>query len=420
MLKRIWTISELLIFLSVMALVIIQEAPPPGKIGTRIDLLVADQTFNYLGWELDALYDKGAQASVPVQDYLPDQARKDTVLYYVSLVGQMEQQSQRVAEIYGDSHVTDPDAASASHRAEYERLRAEQSRLQSTVEAIIEDQVAAILAEQGFALGGQVVPPVKFRFTPLPQQLIISPRCEISRLYEFSLEAGLTVDRAEALEKEIDQKFDVASLVVPIGGMGLYPAMLLETSSLEWTVGVVAHEWAHNWLTLFPLGWLYGSSPQLTTMNETAASIVENEIRPLVLARFYPELVRPPEPAPSATPDATDALSTPEAPFDFRQEMRTTRAQVDRLLKEARIAEAEDYMKARRQVFWEHGYLIRKLNQAYFAFYGAYADEPGAAGEDPVGPAVVTLRQRSSTLRDFMLRLAPMTSFDDLTRAVSE
>ena len=45
---------------------------------------------------------------------------------------------------------------------------------------------------------------------------------------------------------------------------------------------------------------------------------------------------------------------------------------------------------------------MRKLNQAYFAFYGAYADQPGgAAGEDPVGPAVRALRERSQGLADF-------------------
>jgi hypothetical protein len=67
----------------------------------------------------------------------------------------------------------------------------------------------------------------------------------------------------------------------------------------------------------------------------------------------------------------------------------------------------------------QHGYLIRKLNQAYFAFYGAYADTPGgAAGEDPVGPAVRALRQQSASLADFLNRISWMTSFDQLQAAV--
>ena len=63
--------------------------------------------------------------------------------------------------------------------------------------------------------------------------------------------------------------------------------------------------------------------------------------------------------------------------------------------------------------------MIRKLNQAYFAFHGAYADTPGgAAGEDPVGPAVRELRQQSATLAEFLRTIAWMNSFEDLQQAI--
>lgn len=417
-LTRAWQPIKIASLLVVIAGLIIQEGPPPGATETRISRLVAAHSFDYLGWELEALYAKGAQMAMPVQNYMDEATRKGRVLRYLDLLRRAGELQQQVAEIYSDPHVADPESASAVQRAEYSRLRAELSQMQSTVEGIIEEQVACILAEQGLAVGGQVLPPVKFRFTPLPQQLIISPRTEIRRMYEFSLEAGLTVEQAETLEDELDRRFDVSSLVVPIGGMGLYPAMVLETDSVEWLMGVVAHEWAHNWLTLFPIGWNYGSSAELTTMNETAAGIVENEIRPLALARFYPELVKPPPPSNAPTLTETQAAAPVENPFNFRAFMRDTRIEVDRLLKEGRVTEAEEFMEQRRQLFWAAGYPIRKLNQAYFAFYGAYADEPGAAGDDPVGPAVVQLRRQSPSLKAFLFRLAPMTSFQDLKQAV--
>ena len=76
-------------------------------------------------------------------------------------------------------------------------------------------------------------------------------------------------------------------------------------------------------------------------------------------------------------------------------------------------------MEARREIFWQNGYAIRKLNQAYFAFYGAYADIPGGpAGEDPVGPAVRDLRAQSASLADFLRRIAWMTSFEQLQAAI--
>jgi hypothetical protein len=55
------------------------------------------------------------------------------------------------------------------------------------------------------------------------------------------------------------------------------------------------------------------------------------------------------------------------------------------------------------------------LNQAYFAFHGAYADsEFSAAGVDPVGAAVRSLRAQSDTLPDFLYRIAWVTSFEEL------
>jgi hypothetical protein len=106
-------------------------------------------------------------------------------------------------------------------------------------------------------------------------------------------------------------------------------------------------------------------------------------------------------------------------PFDFRAEMHTTRVTADALLASGRISQAEAYMEQRRQVFIQNGYYIRRLNQAYFAFYGAYADEPGGpAGEDPVGPAVRKLRAQSASLAAFLNRISWMTSFEQLRQAV--
>jgi hypothetical protein len=99
--------------------------------------------------------------------------------------------------------------------------------------------------------------------------------------------------------------------------------------------------------------------------------------------------------------------------------MHETRVQADEILAEGKIEEAEAYMEERREYLWEHGYLIRKLNQAYFAFHGAYADVPGgAAGQDPVGPAVRTLREQSGSLADFINTIAWMTSFEELQQAI--
>jgi hypothetical protein len=79
-------------------------------------------------------------------------------------------------------------------------------------------------------------------------------------------------------------------------------------------------------------------------------------------------------------------------------------------------------MEARRALFVKHGYLIRKLNQAYFAFYGAYNADPDgapAAGRDPVGPAVQALRARSRSLGDFLRQIATVRDFADLQQRLA-
>jgi hypothetical protein len=84
-----------------------------------------------------------------------------------------------------------------------------------------------------------------------------------------------------------------------------------------------------------------------------------------------------------------------------------------------KLDQAEAYMEARRLRFVANGYILRKLNQAYFAFYGAYAETPGgAAGEDPTGAAVRRLRAQSGSLAEFLTRISSMTSLEQLTAAV--
>jgi hypothetical protein len=234
----------------------------------------------------------------------------------------------------------------------------------------------------------------------------------------------LTLDEQIKLEDEVATSLDVSTLIVPIGGVGVYPTMVMETTDLRWKLDTIAHEWTHNYLNLRPLGLNYSTTPELRTMNETTASIAGNEVGTYVLEKYYPELLA------SGSPSNRNLISLNEpslpsnkiadtAPFDFRAEMHETRVTADQLLAEGKIEEAESYMEKRRQVFWENGYLLRKLNQAYFAFHGAYADAPGgAAGEDPVGPAVRALRAQSDSLSDFINTIAWMTSFEQLQQAI--
>ncbi len=256
--------------------------------------------------------------------------------------------------------------------------------------------------------------------------MIVSPRNVIQQSANISVLPTLTLDDQIKLEDKVTKSLNVSTLVVPIGGVGVYPTLITETTDFPWLLDTISHEWTHNYLTLRPLGISYGRTPELRTMNETTASITGGEVGKYVLEKYYPELATPQALA-SLNLISLDGASLPASgaadttPFDFRAEMHTTRVTADQLLAEGKIDEAEAYMEQRRQFFVKNGYVIRKLNQAYIAFYGAYADVPGgAAGEDPVGPAVRALRAQSKSLADFVNTIAWMTSFQQLQQAIKK
>ena len=89
--------------------------------------------------------------------------------------------------------------------------------------------------------------------------------------------------------------------------------------------------------------------------------------------------------------------------------MRETRLRVDELLANGKVGEAEAYMEERRLFFVENGYPIRRLNQAYFAFQGTYAEN--AASSSPIAGQLHRFRELSPDLQAFVLRMADISSY---------
>jgi hypothetical protein len=374
--------------------------------------------FDYAGWLADAAYLKIGQSALRTAHFLSPAERKQITLDYLTLIHQIEEADRELNRIYADPTITDPYQASQEVRQRLALLRREEARLAPIVEAVLEDQLSAVIARLGLSLGGQPLPPVSYHVSPLPSSLIVSPREVIRQEANISLKVGLTTDQKEALEEKVDKALNVSSLVVAVGGIGVYPTMVMQTTDLNWLAEVVAHEWIHNFLSFRPLGINYATSGELRTMNETVAAIGGKELGRALIETYYPEFLPPP---PQPLPPAPSAKPPQPPPFDFRKEMHETRVRVDELLAQGRIEEAEAYMEERRIFFWENGYQIRKLNQAYFAFYGAYADEPiGAAGEDPIGAAVRKLRALSPSLAAFLNRISWMWSPQQLMEAIDE
>lgn len=416
--RRFITTAKLLLVFGLFSAVVAPEWPAFQEESHRLKAIVQLRDFDFLVWFLDAMAAKGSERAALGHTYLDQETRKEIVLTYLGHVRDARRLEGEINLIYADPDVDDPEAASAALRAELAQTRSQMERRQPLAEAIVQEQVSAVLADEGFELLDGVLPPVQMHMTALPLVLIVSPRDDIRQLYGVPLIPRLTTPEMESLETAVSARLDRSALVVPIGGLGFFPAMIVETPSVNFLADVVAHEWAHHWLTLRPLGIRYLATPELRTINETVASILGQEVGARVVERFYPEFVPPEPPAAAAGEEAAETEPEEPLPFDFRAEMAATRVRVDELLAAGRLDEAEAYMEERRQLFVANGYPIRKLNQAYFAFYGAYADTPGAAGDDPIGPAVLALREQSPSLHAFMTTVAGVTSFEELASAL--
>ncbi len=422
MLEKFETWVGRVLLLVFTALLLSASNPAQSTDRERARAFTRSNEFDFARWTLDAVWVKAQQAALNSPHYFDRETRKEMTVEFFRLTDRMIQIEDQINRIFSDPSVADPVAATVSLRREWDSASIRREQIQPLVEAVLEDQVAQVALDLGLTVAGQPVPPVLAHITPLPYNLVVSPRDRIQQDFSISLNPNLTVDQHAAVESEVDKTLNVSSLVVPVGGIGSYPTMVMRTGWMPWTIETFAHEWVHNYLEWHPLGIRYSDTPELRTMNETTASIFGNEVSRAIIERFYPELAERPNPPvqtiglPASKPDPDDI---PRPVFDFRAEMHTTRLRVDELLAEGKIEEAETYMEARRVIFWEHGYAIRKLNQAYFAFHGAYADTPGgAAGEDPVGPAVRLLREKSLDLGEFIRRMAVMKSFDDLQEAI--
>lgn len=391
----------------------------------RVRVYTREIEFDYPNWVWNAAWTKLEQGAVGAPFVFDRGTNQQIVFEYLHVTQQLVQTNGAIEQVYADPNVKQKESATTLLRTQRDTLTAQQNQLAPFAEATLQGQVAQAFADLGLTTGGQTIPPTLYHISPTPLALIVAPRSRIEQIANISVLPTLTLDQQISLEDKVAKSQNVSTLVVAIGGVGVYPTMIMETTDLNWTLDTIAHEWTHNYLNIRPLGLNYSTTPELRTMNETTASIVGGEIGKYVLQHYYPQMQAS---LPASSPANLIAFDnhflsinrfadTP--PFDFRAEMHETRVHVDALLAQGKIDEAENYMEQRRQIFVKNGYLIRKLNQAYFAFNGAYADVPGgAAGEDPVGPAVRLLRAKSKSLADFVNTIAWMTSFQQLQQAV--
>jgi len=249
-----------------------------------------------------------------------------------------------------------------------------------------------------------VWPPVSFAYDFPPLVLVRSPRDRIELVDASLLRADLGPSEITRLEIQAESGGQSA-LVVRIGGLAAYPSLVEDDDSQSDSLEVIAHEWTHQYLAFHPLGVRYFQSLDMTTLNETIANLVSLELAGMMRSADPPLPPAPPVQSIAPSPDST---------IDFDRTMHQLRLEVDALLAQGKVAEAEERMDATRQFLADHGYRVRRINQAYFAFYGTYANT--AASSSPIGPELAVLRSHYGSLSSFVRAVQDLRSPRDFQR----
>lgn len=406
--KRLSLLSWLIPGICLLALICCQcGVPSPASSGTQLESVIGPYRFDFARWEFAAF----TGANSPFRPHAPvDITDTRPVLRYLGLVQTIRAQEEEYSRTVSAGKASDAAALAA-----IASLKQERDALAPTVERIVAGQASAVYREMGIYTPldrlmkvPRTLPGIWFKLDQLPHLLVISPRDRIESINKIMLRQEFLPEEIESIETRI-AGLGVSALIVGLGGFGAtYPSFVASDTDLRFMMQTVCEEWLHQYLAFTPLGFRYvldvlrlKPDYDIITMNETLAGIVSDEVAERILARYYP--------APSALAMANNYR---DEPFDFFLEMRQIRLQVDALLAAGKVDEAEQYMAERRDYLEQNGYYIRKLNQAYFAFYGTYADSP--ASVDPIGDAMRALRAQSSSLSGFLNTAVTLTNQQQL------
>lgn len=383
-----------------MALGLVPGEPPGGLAG-----LVAPYRQNIMAWEAGHFLDKWLARLGDALRPGPSRAeRLAQVDEYFALGAQLRTAQgalTRALAQTGEGPQADALAAEAA------ALEARRRALAPVVEETLEAAISGVVDAMGVSgrLGPVRWPPIDFTFERGGLVLVRSPRDAVQRLPDVLLRPDVTLLEQVGLETEAEALApDASALVVRIGGVATYPAQVSPDGDLRSTLRLAAHEWTHHWLIFRPLGRHWFDGGELQSINETVADLFAEEVgdAAYTLLTGIP-VERPPWQLPTLT-----APTEPEpGVFDYTLQMRATRLRLDELLATGDVPGAEAYLEQRRLAFVEHGYAIRRLNTAWFAFFGTYGGSAGTVS--PIEAQLRAIRADAGSIPAFLERVASIT-----------
>ena len=367
---------------------------------SSFDLTVAPYKYSLLRWETSNFLDKWLHKLSDLMPWTTEPSREERF----SQIREFFDLGQEMRELEQQLLDTPPGGeAEPRLRAQIEGISQRRYEIRATVEESIESEISKVLTQEGFASRiGLIFPPVDTVFARSPGVLVLSPRDRIHRQESILMKPGLSGETRDRIEDQILEDRNLAALVESTGGVAAFPSVVSESGGLRHAVVTASHEWLHHWFFFQPLGQHFWDNSDMTTLNETAATLGGEAIGDRVFTAITGEQVdRDTQPPAPVDPSA----------FDFNEAMHETRLRTEELLIKGEIEEAEAYMEERRLFMAENGVFIRKINQAFFAFHGTYATS--AASISPINEQLQELRSRSESLEDFLKTVGTFGSYGE-------
>jgi hypothetical protein len=376
-----------------------------------------DHSYGLVSWEFANFFDKWSHRVWTTFPWTPtsEADRRESLDRYVELVGELRAANDTLEEVTAsDSPEINADDISNAQQA-VDRLIAERDGLRDGLEEYLEQIIAEVVRSSEVDLVDSFVwPPVDFRIDNPPKLLVTSRRDEISRIEDVLIDPDISVSEMSRIESDLVDLHNVSAIVLQTGGLASYPNVI-PTTDLKRLVDVASHEWLHAYLVFHPLGRAYFNNGDIRSMNETLADIFGREVGLMVYSIVTGEEYVAPSRPETALPDTGVVDNEPEVEdpeeFDFNRFMGATRTRTDELLADGLIEEAEAYMEDRRVELLDHGYKIRKINQAYFAFHGTYAESPSSTS--PIARYLWDLREQVDSVGELVRLLQPLASYKE-------
>lgn len=370
--------------------------------------------YRLVSWELENVLGKWSHRLWTVLPWTPtsEADRRASLDRYMVLVEEYRVADNLLKDVTSS---IDPDIRLLNDaQRRVDQIVIERDKIRDGLEEYLEQIISETVRTDEVGLVGSFVwPPVDFRIDSPPKLLVTSPRNEIRRVEGILIDPDISVEETLSIERELVELHDVSALIIQTGGLASFPSVV-PMVDLQRLMDIAAHEWLHGHLIFYPLGRSYFVDGEMRSVNETLSDLFGREIGQRVYAKItdqpYVAPVRP-ETA-SLNWNSGKALEKKENlnQFSFNQFMSETRDRTDNLLLDGLVEEAEAYMETRRIQLLGHGYSIRKINQAYFAFHGTYGESPSSAS--PIARYIWDLREQVDTVGELVKMLRGLKTYE--------